>query len=73
MSVTNWSHVQRDNDMILGLRTAIYPVSDLNEGKEWYRRVLGVDAYFDEPFYLRAAKNTLARSTNRGQDARANR
>ena len=38
--------------MILGLRTAIYPVSDLNEGKEWYRRVLGVKAYFDEPFYV---------------------
>lgn len=38
--------------MILGLRTAIYPTPDLARGKEWYRRVLGLDPYFDEPFYV---------------------
>jgi catechol 2,3-dioxygenase-like lactoylglutathione lyase family enzyme len=37
--------------MILGLRTAIYPVGDLAAARDWYRRVLGVDPYFDEPFY----------------------
>jgi predicted enzyme related to lactoylglutathione lyase len=38
--------------MLLGLRTAIYPTPDLARGKEWYRRVLGCDPYFDEPFYV---------------------
>ena len=38
--------------MILGLRTAIYPVSDLARGKAWYSQVLGRAPYFDEPFYV---------------------
>ena len=37
--------------MILGLRTAIYPVTDLDEAKTWYARALGVPPYFDQPFY----------------------
>lgn len=36
----------------LGLRTVIYPVDDLQAGKEWYSRVLGFPPYFDEPFYV---------------------
>ena len=38
--------------MILGLRTAIYPVSDLAAAKAWYSQVLGHGPYFDEPFYV---------------------
>jgi predicted enzyme related to lactoylglutathione lyase len=38
--------------MIQGLRTVIYPVADLAEGKAWYSRVLGREPYFDEPFYV---------------------
>ncbi|GAB3357649.1 VOC family protein [Lysobacter tyrosinilyticus] len=38
--------------MILGLRSAIYPVKDLTAAKEWYAQVLGVAPYFDEPFYV---------------------
>jgi predicted enzyme related to lactoylglutathione lyase len=38
--------------MILGLRTAIYPVTDLAKAKAWYSQVLGHGPYFDEPFYL---------------------
>ncbi len=38
--------------MILGLRTAIYPVSDLDRAKRWYAQVLGHAPYFDEPFYV---------------------
>lgn len=38
--------------MILGLRTAIYPVTDLHGAKEWYSRVLGQKPYFDQPFYV---------------------
>src|SRR5262245_7062476 len=38
--------------MIQGLRTAIYPTPDLARGKEWYRKVLGCDPYFDDPCYI---------------------
>jgi len=38
--------------MILGLRTAAYPVPDLQLGKAWYSKVLGTAPYFDEPFYV---------------------
>ncbi|NEX64621.1 VOC family protein [Noviherbaspirillum galbum] len=38
--------------MILGLRTAIYPVNDLSAAKAWYGQVLDSAPYFDEPFYV---------------------
>lgn len=38
--------------MLLGLRTTIYPVPDLAKGKEWYAAMLGIQPYFDEPFYV---------------------
>lgn len=38
--------------MILGLRTAIYPVSDLQAARQWYASVLQLDPYFDQPFYV---------------------
>ena len=38
--------------MFLGLRTAVYKVDDLEVAKEWYSKVLGIEPYFDEPFYV---------------------
>ncbi len=38
--------------MFQGLRTAIYKVKDLEKAKEWYSDVLGIEPYFDEPFYV---------------------
>ena len=38
--------------MILGLRTVIYPVSDLAVAKQWYAELLGQAPYFDQPFYV---------------------
>lgn len=38
--------------MFLGLRTAIYPVADLEAAKRWYEQVVGVAPYFDQPFYV---------------------
>lgn len=35
-----------------GLYTAIYRTPDLAQAKAWYSRALGVDPYFDEPFYV---------------------
>ena len=38
--------------MLLGLRTVIYPVTDLAKAKEWLKRHFGLTPYFDEPFYV---------------------
>lgn len=38
--------------MLLGLRTAVYPVSDLGRATEWYATVLGTGPYFQEPVYV---------------------
>jgi catechol 2,3-dioxygenase-like lactoylglutathione lyase family enzyme len=38
--------------MFLGLRTVIYPAPDLAASKRWFVDVLGVEPYFDEPFYV---------------------
>lgn len=38
--------------MLLGLRTAIYPVHDIHAAKAWYAQVVGHAPYFDEPFYV---------------------
>jgi predicted enzyme related to lactoylglutathione lyase len=35
-----------------GLRTVIYHVDDIAKAKEWYTRILGIEPYFDEPFYV---------------------
>ena len=36
----------------LGLRTTVYQVTDLGRAKAWYRTLLGVEPYFDQPFYV---------------------
>jgi predicted enzyme related to lactoylglutathione lyase len=38
--------------MLLGLRTSIHPVADLDAAKRWFTTVVGHDPYFDEPFYV---------------------
>ena len=35
-----------------GLRTLIYPASDLDAAKAWWVEFLGYAPYFDEPFYV---------------------
>lgn len=37
---------------ILGLRTTIYKVGDINKAKKWYAMVFGVEPYWDEPYYV---------------------
>ncbi len=36
----------------LGLRTVIYPSPDLAAAKAWFSTLLGVQPYFDQPFYV---------------------
>ncbi len=36
----------------LGLRTVIYYVTDLAAARDWYTKFLGIEPYFNEPFYV---------------------
>lgn len=38
--------------MFQGLRTVIYHVDDLERARNWYSAALGVEPYFDQPFYV---------------------
>jgi predicted enzyme related to lactoylglutathione lyase len=42
----------RETRMFQGLRTVIYHVDDLAKAKAWYTKLLGVEPYFDQPFYV---------------------
>ncbi len=37
---------------LLGLRTVIYPVADLAAATQWWTALLGLEPYFNEPFYV---------------------
>lgn len=41
-----------ENSKILGLRTVIYKVPNLEKGKKWYAKAFQTEPYFDEPFYV---------------------
>jgi len=38
--------------MTSGMRTVIYPVSNLDQAKTFYGALLGVDPYVDQPYYV---------------------
>ena len=38
--------------MIQGIRVFIYPVKDIAQAKMLYRKLLGVEPYADEPYYV---------------------
>jgi predicted enzyme related to lactoylglutathione lyase len=42
----------KTNPHFLGLRTAICIVNDMEAAKAWYSKILGLEPYFDEPFYI---------------------
>jgi lactoylglutathione lyase len=35
-----------------GLRTIGYHVANITAAKEWYTKILGIEPYFDQPFYV---------------------
>jgi predicted enzyme related to lactoylglutathione lyase len=40
------------NSHFHGLRTVIYSAPDLAKTKAWYAEALGIEPYFDQPFYV---------------------
>ncbi|GCF09908.1 VOC family protein [Dictyobacter arantiisoli] len=38
--------------MFQGLRTVVYGVDDIAKAKAWYSEILGIEPYFDQPFYV---------------------
>ena len=38
--------------MFKKLRTVIYHVEDLDDAKNWYKNITGIDPYFDQSFYI---------------------
>lgn len=40
------------SNQLLGLRTVVFKVSDLEKAKSWYTKTFGVEPYFDQPFYV---------------------
>src|ERR1700683_3383954 len=44
--------LRREPLMLQGLRTAAYQVKELDKAKAWYGKVLGLQPYFDQPFYV---------------------
>ncbi len=54
--------------MFLGLRTVIYPAPDLAAAKEWWTNVLGIEPYFDEPFFVGFSPGGYELGLNPGAD-----
>jgi hypothetical protein len=54
--------------MLHGLRTVIYHVEELGRAKGWYAEVLGKEPYFDEPFYVGAARRRWRLPLRHGRD-----
>ena len=43
---------EKGQQMFLGLRTVIYHVDNIDRARKWYADALGVQPYFDQPFYV---------------------
>jgi hypothetical protein len=37
---------------LLGLRTAVYHIDDLDKARTWFTELVGHAPYFDEPYYI---------------------
>ena len=40
------------SETLEGLRTVIYPSENLDASKSWWSSFLGIEPYFDQPFYV---------------------
>lgn len=48
----NQTAPEMEKSSMLGLRTTIYKVSDIDKAKDWYAKAFETKAYFDEPYYV---------------------
>ena len=48
----NKTEKKMNKTSILGLRTTIYKVSDIQKARDWYAKAFETKAYFDEPYYV---------------------
>ena len=46
------NNIKMEIPNILGLRTTIYKVGDIEKAKKWYAISFGIEPYWDEPFYV---------------------
>ncbi len=44
--------MENKNSPMLGLRTVVYMVDDLNKAKNWYGKVFNAKPYYDTPYYV---------------------
>ncbi|WP_233357747.1 VOC family protein [Haloflavibacter putidus] len=51
-SESNQTQKNMGQKSILGLRTTIYKVADIEKARDWYERAFETKAYFDEPYYV---------------------
>lgn len=49
---TNQTEKKMEKTSILGLRTTIYKVSDIEKARDWYAKAFETKAYFDQPYYV---------------------
>lgn len=52
IAADNQQAAAKESPMFLGLMNATYQAKDLNAAKAWYAKALGVQPYFDQPFYV---------------------
>ena len=45
-------NASKSSEHFQGLRTVIYHAPDLAKARAWYAKVLGIEPYFDQPFYV---------------------
>jgi tetratricopeptide (TPR) repeat protein len=44
--------LQNNERNMLGLRTTIYKVGDIQKATEWYSKAFEINPYFKEPYYV---------------------
>ncbi len=52
MTIISYSVLERPTNNMLGIRTCVYHVAELEKAKEWYSKAFQTQPYFDEPFYV---------------------
>ena len=52
LSVTSSANEVASKSDMLGLRTTVYMVNDIEAAKKWYTKAFGIKPYFDEPYYV---------------------